>query len=128
MEFYYLKETEKPFDEVVEKVQELAKEKGFGVLAVHDIKASLAKKNIDFIPYKIIEICKPEYAAKALEADINLGLLMPCKINVYQEEGKVKVAGILASVLSSFTEADLGELPEKVTGIVKEIVDEAVKA
>jgi len=128
MEFYYTRETDQDFDKVVDKVQELAKEKGFGVMAVHDVRASLAKKDIKFSPYKIVEICNPAYAAHALEKDINLGLLMPCKVNVYEEEGKVKVSGILATVLSSFTSEDLGDIPEKVTATIKEIVDQAARS
>lgn len=124
MEFHYTKESRYSFDEAVEKVQEAAKKRGFGVLAVHDVKQALARKGIEFSPYKIVEICNPEFAAQALKSDINLGLLMPCKVNVYKKDGRVYVSGILAEVLSKFSKADLGELPEKVSKIVKEIVDE----
>ncbi|GCC11690.1 hypothetical protein IPdc08_01747 [archaeon] len=128
MELYYTKETEKPFDEVVEKAQEIAKQKGFGVMAVHDFKAAFAKKNLEFTPYKIVEICKPEFAHKALQEDTNLGLIMPCKINVYQKGDKVIVTGLLTDILKSFSSVELGELPDTVSKLVKEIVDETVKA
>lgn len=124
-EFHYTKVARGSFDEVVEKVQALAKEEGFGVLAVHDVREALAKKGIEFAPFKIIEICNPALAAEALRKDINLGLLMPCKVNVYEKDGEVVVSGILAEVLANFTDADLGDLPEKVTQAVKRIVDRA---
>jgi uncharacterized protein (DUF302 family) len=124
-EFHYTKVAKGDFDAVVERVQSLAKEEGFGVLAVHDVKESLAKKGIDFIPFRIVEICNPVLAAEALKKDINLGLLMPCKVNVYEKDGKVIVSGIVANVMANFTSADLGELPEKVTQAIKRIVDRA---
>ncbi len=124
-EFHYTKEAKGDFEVVVEKVQTLAKEEGFGVLAVHDLQKSLARKGIDFTPFKMVEICNPALAAEALKRDINLGLFMPCKVNVYEKDGRVVVSGILAGVLANFTDADLGELPERVTEAIKRIVDGA---
>ncbi|WP_456474959.1 DUF302 domain-containing protein [Candidatus Pyrohabitans sp.] len=124
-EFHYTKAAKGDFEAVVEHLQRLAKEEGFGVLAVHDIKESLARKGVDFIPFKIVEICNPLLAAEALKKDINLGIFLPCKVNVYEKDGRVMVSGMMAEVMGNFTSADLGELPQKVTQAVKRIVDNA---
>ena len=61
-EFDYTVETKKGFDEAVLAVEAKSKEKGFGVLHTHDVKATLASKGFDREPLKIIEICNPKYA------------------------------------------------------------------
>ena len=80
------KTVEMGFDKAVERAtQELAKE-GFGVLTEIDVAATLKKKlGKDMPPYKILGACNPQFAHRAIEAEPQIGALLPCNVVVRQD-------------------------------------------
>jgi uncharacterized protein (DUF302 family) len=121
----YAVESSRSFDELVDDVQKKIAENGFRVLYVHDVQKTLQDKGFTFPGYKIIELCNAKLAHTVLQADRNIGLMMPCKINVYEREGKRYVVGMLPTLISEFfPDASLGGAPEEVEKVIKKIIDE----
>ena len=94
-EQYGLKSTlNLPYEETIEKVTAALKEEGFGVLTQIDVKATLKKKlNADFQRYIILGACNPNLAYQALQSELEIGLLLPCNVIVYETgEGQSTVS------------------------------------
>lgn len=87
MAYYNSKIVKCSFDEALVKVTEELKKEGFGVLTEIDVKETLKKKlQVDFRRYKILGACNPPFAYKALQAEENLGVLLPCNVVVQEKE------------------------------------------
>jgi uncharacterized protein (DUF302 family) len=92
------------FDQAIEKTRTALKEEGFGVLSEIDIKEKLkGKLDVDFRRYTILGACNPPLAYKTLQEDLNIGLLLPCNVVVYEadEAGKTVVAAVDARAMLS---------------------------
>jgi len=95
---------DKPFDKAVEDTTEALKEQGFGVLSEIRLDEKLKEKlGVDFRRYVILGACNPPLAYKTLQEEINVGLLLPCNVIVYEadEKGRSVVAAIDAQAMLS---------------------------
>ena len=101
-DFAYIVETKKSFDEAVVSVLKTVDKKGWVLFQVYDIKERLAAKGFEQKPLKIIEICSGKYANQFLNKNRLISLCMPCKINVLEENGKVKIVGMRPTIISQF--------------------------
>lgn len=96
-------------DEADQRVREELQKEGFGVLTEIDVKATLKKKlDLDFRPYRILGACNPTLAHEALSTEIDIGLLLPCNVIVYEgdEPGTSVVSVINPQVQLSVTNRD----------------------
>jgi uncharacterized protein (DUF302 family) len=82
-----------PFEEAIERTKAALKEEGFGVLSEIDVQATLrAKIGVDFERYTILGACNPQLAHRALQAEHELGLLLPCNVVVHDHDGGCAVS------------------------------------
>ncbi|MBS3067243.1 DUF302 domain-containing protein [Candidatus Micrarchaeota archaeon] len=124
-DFAYIVETKKGFNDAIVSVLKAVDQRGWVLFNVYDIKERLAAKGFDQPPLKIIEICSGKYANRFLNKNRLVSLCMPCKINVLEEKGKVKIIGMKPSMIPEFFPEVTKEEVEDVEKEVKEIIDNA---
>ena len=90
-----------PYEEAIEKVTAALKTEGFGVLTQIDVKATLKQKlDVDFRRYIILGACNPSLAHRAFSTELEIGLLLPCNVVVYEDEsGAGSVVSIIDPVM-----------------------------
>ncbi len=118
MQYGFSKTVNLSFDQTVEKVTEELKKEGFGVLTTIDVRETLKKKlDVDFKRYTILGACNPPFAHKALQAEEEIGLLLPCNVIVY-EKGS-------STVVSAFDPMAMMKVidNEKMAPIAREVQD-----
>ena len=87
------KQLDMPYEDALAQVRDALKSEGFGVLTEIDVQDTLKQKlEVDFRRYQIIGACNPKLAHKALQSELQVGLLLPCNVIVYEEGGGATVA------------------------------------
>jgi uncharacterized protein (DUF302 family) len=85
-----------PFEKIVDMVTSRLKEQGFGVLTEIDMKATLKKKlNVDIRRYIILGACNPNLAYKAFQNELEIGLLLPCNVIVYETDDQKTTVSVI---------------------------------
>jgi uncharacterized protein (DUF302 family) len=100
----------------------------FGVLHVHDLRATMKKKGVDF-PHecRIFEVCNPQQAKKVLSEDMSMNMALPCRISVWEESGITRI-GMLrpAELLSMLSQSPvLAQVAEEVDEVTTRIINDA---
>ena len=114
------------FDEVIGKVTEALKTEGFGVLTEIDVKATLKKKiDVDRKLYTILGACNPVLANQAINAEPDIGLLLPCNVVVRQEEDDSISVLFMdpAAVMSLVNRDEVEALAAEVRGKLERVKD-----
>lgn len=105
-----------PYEQAIERVTDALKAEGFGVLTEIDVKATMKKKlDADFRKYAILGACNPPLAHRALSTELEIGLLLPCNVIVYEEGG-----GSVISIVDPISMLGVVDSPE-----LRPVADEA---
>lgn len=126
MNYDMTKTVDMTYEETIEKVTEELKNVGFGILTTIDVKETFKKKiDKEFRKYIILGACNPNLAYSALNSEIELGLLLPCNVIVYEESENKTVLSILNPDLMSDIAKDSEALKE-VASKAKELLSEVL--
>jgi uncharacterized protein (DUF302 family) len=122
--------TELGFTDAATRVREELANEGFGVLCEIDVQATLKQKlGIDRDPYLILGACNPTLAHAALEAEPELGVLLPCNVVVYQQKGHTHIAAVDAEqMLSNVGNEQLTETASEVKRRLSDVVERAARS
>ena len=127
---FFLLETARSFEAACSALQLAVPAHGFGVLAVHDLAATLRAKGIEFPEQcRVFEVCNPQQAATVLRADMALNMALPCRISVYTEAGKTRIGMIRPAAMLSALSSDpeLAEVARQVEASTMAIIQAAVE-
>ena len=121
----FTKELNIPFEKAVEAVTEGLNKEGFGILTRIDVKEKFKEKlGIDFKKYVILGACNPASAHKAILAEENIGLMLPCNVIVYEKEEKTVVSIIKPAVaMQMISNEELKQIAKEVEGKLRNVLD-----
>ena len=114
------------YEDAISRATDALKEEGFGVLTEIDVKATLKKKlDKEFREYVILGACNPPYAYRSLEADLDVGLLLPCNVIVYETDDKKAYIAAFnpISALEIIQSQELRNIAEEVSEKLKRVVE-----
>lgn len=116
-----------PFQQTISKVTEELQKEGFGVLTTIDVKETMKKKlGVDFQNYIILGACNPPHAYQALQAEEEIGLLLPCNVIVYEKEGIIHVSAFDPMMISQISGNSVltsiaQQVKEKLTRVIEAV-------
>ncbi len=114
--------TEEPVNEAAAALQTAVEANHFGVMQVHNLKETMAKKGVEFARECLIfEVCQPQQAKTVLEKNMSLSTALPCRISIYEEGGKTVLATLKPTVLLG-----MFNVPQ-LEGVAREVEDTIVK-
>ena len=119
--------TDKTVTEAAAALQDAVQANHFGVMQVHNIKETMNKKGVEFNSECLIfEVCHPQQAKKVLEQDMSVSTALPCRISIYEEEGKTVLATLKpTTLLAMFNVPQLEIVARDVENTIVKIMKEA---
>ena len=106
MAYYQQRRVDGDFESVVERVEAEFAEEGFGILCDIDVQATFAEKLDveDYPQHRILGACNPQMAKEGLDAEPDLGTLLPCNVVVYEDDGEVVLSAVEPAELLSIVD------------------------
>lgn len=125
LKYGFKKELNIPFNKAIDKVTIELKKEGFGILTKIDIKEKFKEKlDIDFKKYLILGVCNPSSAHEAIQAEENIGLMLPCNVIVYEKDNHTIVSIIRpTTVMGMINNEDLNKVGERIENKLKHVID-----
>jgi uncharacterized protein (DUF302 family) len=125
----HIVESTKALADVARDLEAAVARHQFGVLGMHDLKATMAKKGVTFArECRIFEVCNPHQAKKVLEANLQISTALPCRISVYEEGGVTKLATIKpTAMIALYPNPELAQVAREVEQTLERIMADAAR-
>ncbi len=125
----HIVESRKSLDQVAKDLEAAVTRHKFGVLGVHDLKATMANKGVAFNrECRIFEVCNPHQAKKVLETNLEISTALPCRISVYEDGGAVRLATIRpTAMIELYATPGLKGVAKEVEETLEAIMAEAAR-
>jgi uncharacterized protein (DUF302 family) len=125
MSYCFSRKVEMSWDDTIAAVTEALAKEGFGIISEINVTDTLRKKlGVEIRPYKILGACNPQFAHRAIEAEANIGVMMPCNVVVQDFGSYVQVAAVNPMVaMQSVGNADLEEFASAVTARLQRVIE-----
>ena len=122
--------TEKTVSEAAAALQTAVQANHFGVMQVHNLKETMAKKGVEFARECLIfEVCQPQQAKKVLDQNMSVSTALPCRISIYEEGGKTILATLKPTILlAMFHTPQLEGVAQEVENTLVKIMKEAANS
>jgi len=120
-------ESKKSLDQVCQDLEKSVMANKFGVMAIHNLNETMAKKGVQFDrPCRIYEVCNPHQAKRVLEKNIDISTFLPCRISVFTEGGQVVLTTLKPTeLISHFNAPELKPVAQEVEESLTKIMREA---
>ncbi len=119
--------TDKTVSETAAALQAAVQANHFGVMQIHNLKETMNKKGVEFARECLIfEVCQPQQAKKVLDQNMSVSTALPCRISIYEEDGKTTLATLKpTTLLALFNTPQLKDVAQEVEETIAKIITEA---
>ncbi len=119
--------TDKSVTDAAAALQAAVQGNHFGVMQIHNLKETMAKKGVKFARECLIfEVCQPQQAKAVLDENMSVSTALPCRISIYEEDGKTILATLKpTTLLGMFNSPELAGVAQQVEDTIVKIMEEA---
>ncbi len=119
-------ESNKSVGEIVDAFEDVAQRHKLGVMGTHNLRQKMNEKGVDFErECVIVEVCNPQKAAQVLDAKMEISTALPCRVSVYEEDGKTKIATLRpTTLLNLFNQPELETVAEEIERSIFRIMED----